>query len=48
MKINIILRDLASYHPQDILHNNFFIQHFSSMDKDITSLLKTLGKEKNI
>lgn len=46
MRQNIVIKDMASYHPKDVLDNSFFLDHFRKMDNDITDLLQCLGKER--
>ena len=43
---NVIFTGIGMYHPENEVDNEFFIDHFSKMDIQIESLLKSLGKEK--
>lgn len=46
MECKIRVRDLAVYHPSDIINNDYYIEHFKQQGKDIRSLLtKVLGRE---
>lgn len=43
---NIIIKNIEVYHPENVVDNEFFIDHFRQQGKEISGLLKTLGREK--
>lgn len=46
MQANVVLKELAIHLPDNILENQFFINHFQEQGKDIDRLLLALGREK--
>lgn len=46
MNNKIVIKEISSYHPESVIDNSHFIEHFNKMGNDITNLLKSLGKEK--
>lgn len=42
---NIKLKEIAIYHPENQIHNDFLFQHFDKRGKDIRHLLKHVGRE---
>lgn len=45
MKTNVIIKDIAVYHPDNKVDNNYFINHFDRQGKDIRRLLEVMGRE---
>lgn len=43
---NIKIKDVAIYHPQNEVDNQFYIEHFDKQGKDVRGLLKAMGREK--
>ena len=43
---SITIRQAAYYHPERIVHNDFYLNHFSSMGKDIERFLQIMGRER--
>ncbi|GAA0485595.1 3-oxoacyl-ACP synthase III family protein [Salinibacillus aidingensis] len=41
---NIKIKEVAIYHPEKIVHNDFFIEHFKDK-KDISHFLEVMGRE---
>ena len=46
MTTSITLKDVAIYHPNNVINNDFYINHFQEQGKDIHNLLQALGREK--
>ncbi|GKU82953.1 ketoacyl-ACP synthase III [Niallia sp. NCCP-28] len=46
MKVSAILKEVAVYHPDTVVNNDYFIRHFQRQGKDIEHLLDALGREK--
>jgi len=42
---NIKIKEIAIYHPENHIPNDFFFQHFDKRGKDIRHLLKHVGRE---
>lgn len=45
MTTSITLKDVAIYHPDHAINNDFYINHFQEQGKDIHNLLQALGRE---
>jgi len=45
MSESIALQEVAVYHPQKAVHNEYFIDHFQQQGKEIDHLLEALGRE---
>jgi 3-oxoacyl-[acyl-carrier-protein] synthase III len=45
MTTSITLKEVAVYHPKNVVNNDFFIEHFQRKGKDIERLLNSLGRE---
>lgn len=45
MKPNVIIREVAIYHPHNQVTNDYFIEHFEKQGKDIKPLLEITGRE---
>lgn len=45
MKLNTCIREVALYHPENKVGNDFFVDHFKEQGNDITGLLKAMGRE---
>lgn len=43
---NIKIRDVAIYHPENVVDNQFYIDHYDKKGKDVRGLLKSMGREK--
>ena len=43
---SISIRQAAYYHPERIVHNDFYLNHFNSMGKDIERFLQVMGRER--
>ncbi|MDD7795853.1 ketoacyl-ACP synthase III [Clostridium sp. 'White wine YQ'] len=43
---NVKIKSIEVYHPENVVGNEFFIEHFKKYDKDIAGMLKAFGKEK--
>ncbi|WP_379131251.1 ketoacyl-ACP synthase III [Paenibacillus sp. sgz500958] len=43
---HITIRQAAYYHPEHVVHNEFYLNHFSSMGKDIKHFLEVMGRER--
>lgn len=41
---SIIIKEVSFYHPQNLVRNEFYIEHFANKERDITNLLQSLGK----
>lgn len=46
MASNIIIKSISSYHPVNVVDNDFFLKHFSKQGKDVSPLLRSLGRDK--
>lgn len=44
--INVSIKEIAIYHPQHQVDNQFYIDHFSKQGKDITNFLAAMGRER--
>lgn len=42
---NAMIRGIASYHPQNKVDNEYFIEHFKKKGEDIEGLLRTTGRK---
>lgn len=45
MNNKIVIKDVAIYHPEKTLKNDYFIKHFKEQGNDITRLLNAIGRE---
>lgn len=45
MKANVSIRNVAVYHPENIIGNDYYIKHFDEQGKDIRNLLIKMGRE---
>ncbi|KGE21001.1 3-oxoacyl-ACP synthase [Paenibacillus wynnii] len=43
---SITIRQAAYYHPERVVHNDFYLNHFNSMGKDIERFLQVMGRER--
>ena len=43
---NTTIKDIAIYHPNNIVDNQFYIDHFDKQGKDVRGLLNTMGRDK--
>ncbi|ACL77181.1 3-oxoacyl-ACP synthase III family protein [Ruminiclostridium cellulolyticum] len=43
---NLKIIGVGTYHPQEEIDNEYFVDHFKKMDKDPSALLKHLGRDK--
>lgn len=41
---SIRIKEIAFYHPENLVDNSFYLEHFAKKSRDITGLLKSLGK----
>jgi len=41
---NIRIKEIEMYHPETIIQNDFYIQHFNERGRDITHFLEIMGK----
>ncbi|HWJ77369.1 MAG TPA: 3-oxoacyl-ACP synthase III family protein [Niallia sp.] len=42
---NIKIKDIAIYHPEQLVTNDFYIEHFKKQGRNIENFLKAMGKE---
>lgn len=42
---NIRIKDVSFYHPETLVSNEYYLEHFKNKGRDITHLLQSLGKE---
>jgi len=42
---NIKIKEVAIYHPKNIVKNEYYIQHFKNQGKDITHFLEIMGRK---
>lgn len=42
---NIKIKDVAIYHPQNVVENDYYIKHFDEKGKDISSFLNAIGRK---
>lgn len=42
---NIKIKNVAIYHPEKVIHNDYFIDHFKKQGRDITHFLEVMGRE---
>ncbi|QGH33680.1 ketoacyl-ACP synthase III [Gracilibacillus salitolerans] len=42
---NITIKEVAIYHPENVVTNESYIEHFKQKGRDITSFLEKMGKE---
>lgn len=40
------MKNMAVYHPENIITNDYFIEHYNKLGRDISGFLKFMGKEK--
>jgi len=45
---NIKIKSVEVYHPEKVVHNEYYLEHFKKQDKDISNFLKIMGREKKI
>lgn len=45
MNQNIKISEIATYHPENLVKNDFYIEHFEKQGRDIRHLLSSLGRE---
>lgn len=45
---SIKIKDIALYHPQHTIDNDYFIQHFDQQGKDIRNLLRHIGRKQRV
>ena len=45
MQRNALIREIAYYHPDNVVHNDYYIEHFKQQNKSIQGLLKATGRE---
>jgi 3-oxoacyl-[acyl-carrier-protein] synthase III len=43
---HITIRQTAYYHPERIVHNDYYLNHFNTMGKDIARFLEVMGRER--
>lgn len=43
---HIKITDIAIYHPETVVDNSHFIEHFKQKGQDVTGLIRALGREK--
>lgn len=43
---HITIRHSAYFHPEHIVHNDYYLSHFQSMGKDITRFLEVMGRDR--
>lgn len=43
---HITIRQAAYYHPEHAVHNNYYLDHFQSMGKDIKRFLEVMGRDR--
>lgn len=43
---NIVIKAINVYHPEKVVDNEFYIEHFNKQGKDISGFLNSLGKKK--
>lgn len=46
MRNNAMIKGIAYYHPQNVVDNTYFIEHFKKQGQNIEGLLKVTGREK--
>lgn len=44
--MNIKIREIEIYHPENLVDNAFYTEKFKTQGKDITRLLESFGKDK--
>ncbi len=42
---NIKIKEVAIYHPKNIVKNDYYIQHFKNLGRDITHFLEIMGRK---
>lgn len=45
VKANVKIREVAIYHPENKVGNDYFLKHFEEQGKDITGLLEVTGRD---
>lgn len=45
MDNNVMIKGVSYYHPENVVDNEFFIEHFKKQGKDIEGLLKATGRK---
>lgn len=45
MENNAVIKGVAYYHPDNVVDNEFFIEHFKKQGKDIEGLLRATGRK---
>ena len=43
---NIKIKSVEVYHPEKVVHNEYYLEHFKKQDKDISNFLEIMGREK--
>ncbi|MBC8059879.1 MAG: ketoacyl-ACP synthase III [Clostridiaceae bacterium] len=43
---NAVIKEVAYYHPENVVTNEFYLDHFNKMGRDITPLLEITGRNK--
>ena len=44
MQRNALIREIAYYHPDNIVDNDYYIDHFKQQNKSINGLLHATGR----
>jgi 3-oxoacyl-[acyl-carrier-protein] synthase III len=45
MATSVVIKDVATYHPEKVVNNEFYQKHFEKQGKDITNLLDAFGRK---
>lgn len=43
---NIKIKEVTVYHPENVVENEYYLEHFKRQGKDVSGLLKNMGREK--
>ncbi|GEL77825.1 3-oxoacyl-[acyl-carrier-protein] synthase III C-terminal domain-containing protein [Tenuibacillus multivorans] len=43
--LNVVMKGIGNYHPENVVHNDYYIEHFQKRGEDVTSLLEHFGRE---
>ncbi|HWK23592.1 MAG TPA: 3-oxoacyl-[acyl-carrier-protein] synthase III C-terminal domain-containing protein [Ureibacillus sp.] len=43
---NIRIKDITVFHPDNVVDNTYYIEHFREQGKDVSGLLEAMGREK--
>lgn len=46
MEKHVVIKSIEIYHPENLVENDVFIEHFKKQGRDITGFLKLMGKDK--